>query len=191
LNAVSGAVELMGGQITGGEVWFDGEETTGTTTDRLVHKGLSLVPEHRHVFPTMTVLENIEMGGYILKRRNLRKNVDRVLAVFPHLQSRLGTTAGALSTGEQQMVALARGLMICPKLLLADEPSLGLSPSYVDIVFERIREINRTGTSVILAEQNVPGALQLAHRVYVFDRGSVVVEGEPRALEGKWTENRF
>ena len=183
LKALSGAAALEGGRITAGEVWFDGSEITGTTTDRLVRAGISLIPERRHVFSSMSVAENLEMGGYTLKRRDVVKSTERVLTIFPHLQCRLKVVAGVLSTGEQQMVALARGLMINPRLLLADEPFLGLSPEYVDIVSETLRDINRSGTSVLFAEQNVSMALDLAHRAYVFERGRIPLAGNSGELQ--------
>ena len=139
LKAVVGILDAYDGHISKGEIQFKGKSITGLRTDELVKLGISLVPEGRRVFSSMTVKENVEMGAFIKdKDYSLEDNIARVLDVFPQLKDRVSQSAGTLSGGEQQMLALGRALMIQPKLLLADEPSLGLSPNYVEIIFEKL-----------------------------------------------------
>ncbi len=156
----------------------------------MVRKGISLVPEGRRVFPTMTVSENLEMGAYIIDNRlstqdNRQKKegksvvqgvMSKVFDLFPVLYERRKQKAGTLSSGEQQMLAIGRALMLNPKLLLLDEPSLGLSPNYVEDVFEKIKEVNQNGTAVLVVEQNAQTALEYCHRGYVFKIGEIFLE---------------
>ena len=179
LKAVCGLVNP-----TEGEILFQGEKINGLRPDQLVQKGLSLVPEGRRLFPTMTVLENLEMGAFTRDGNSIPENLEKVFALFPHLKDRRYQRAGTLSSGEQQMVAIGRALMLKPKLLLTDEPSLGLSPNYVDLIFEKLTEINKDGTSVLLVEQNAQMALEIAHRGYVFKIGEIVMEDSGKNLLG-------
>lgn len=183
LKAVSGVLTATDGSIDAGEILFEGNKIKGLRTDELVGRGMSLVPEGRRVFPTMTVLENLQMGAY--KRNDkaaIRKDIDMVLALFTELEKRVRQRAGTLSTGEQQMLAMARALMLKPKLLLADEPSLGLSPNYVELIFDKLVEINKNGTSILLVEQNASEALEIAHRAYVFSIGEIVLKDTGKNL---------
>jgi branched-chain amino acid transport system ATP-binding protein len=183
LKAVSGILDATGGTIVSGEILFEGKSIKGMRTDQLVGLGISLVPEGRHVFPTMTVRENLEMGAYIIKAKSIvNENIDLVFELFPHLKERVKQKAGTLSSGEQQMLALGRALMLKPKLLLVDEPSVGLSPNYVEIVFEKLKEINKSGTSILLVEQNALKALEVAWRAYVFSIGEIEMDDESTNL---------
>jgi branched-chain amino acid transport system ATP-binding protein len=177
LKAVCGLTEPQAG-----EVLFQGERINGLRPDELVRKGLSLVPEGRRLFPTMTVLENLEMGAFITTGDMLKESVENILTLFPQLRTRTRQKAGTLSSGEQQMLALGRALMLKPKLLLADEPSLGLSPNYVDLIFEKLTAINKDGTSVLLVEQNAQMALEIAHRAYVFKIGEIFLHDTGKNL---------
>ena len=180
LKAVSGLVTP-----TAGEILFQGEKINGLRPDELVRQGLSLVPEGRRLFPTMTVLENLEMGAFIRDDDGaVREDLDRVFALFPHLKERRSQKAGTLSSGEQQMLAMGRALMLKPELLLADEPSLGLSPNYTELIFEKLTEVNKSGTSVLLVEQNAQMALKIAHRGYVFKIGEIVLADSGKNLMG-------
>ena len=166
-----------------GEVLFQGKNINGKQPYQLVEKGLCLVPEGRRVFNSMNVSENLEMGAYtITKNKALRKHLDKVFNLFPVLKERRKQKAGTLSSGEQQMLAIGRALMLEPKLLLLDEPSLGLSPNYVDTVFEKIREINADGTAILLVEQNARMALEYADRGYVFEIGKIAFQGKAKNL---------
>ena len=177
LKAVSGVLRTIGGRIDGGEILFEGRNIKGLRTDDLVAKGISLVPEGRRVFPTMTVLENIQMGAFQRRDKALiNKDIAMVFSLFPQLKERVKQKAGTLSTGEQQMLAICRSLMLKPKLLLADEPSLGLSPNFAELIFDKLVEINKNGTSVLLVEQNAVEALRIAHRAYVFSIGEIVIQ---------------
>lgn len=193
LRAISGILHHYDGRIAAGDVVFDGKRINGMPPHRLIRLGLALVPENRHVFPSMTVLENLEMGAYTLGRRGtlddgrwtgrrdlLKDRLGRVFELFPRLAERKKQRAGTLSTGEQQMLAMGRGLMIRPRMLLVDEPTVGLSPNFVDQVFEKLQEINRAGTSVLLVEQNARMALEVCDRAYVFEVGRIAFDG-PRA----------
>jgi len=183
LKTVSGVLTATDGSIDSGEILFEGNKIKGLRTDELVGRGISLVPEGRRVFPTMTVLENLQMGAY--KRNDkaaISKDIDMVLALFTELEKRVRQRAGTLSTGEQQMLAMARALMLKPKLLLADEPSLGLSPNYVELIFDKLVEINKNGTSILLVEQNASEALEIAHRAYVFSIGEIVLKDTGKNL---------
>ncbi|MEW5950173.1 MAG: ABC transporter ATP-binding protein [Thermodesulfobacteriota bacterium] len=177
LKAVFGMVE-----IRSGDIYFDGENINNLRPDEHVPKGISLVPEGRRLFPSMTVMENLEMGAFLQKGNDTGAEIEKILTLFPSLKERRRQKAGVLSTGEQQMLAMGRALMQKPRLLLADEPSLGLSPSYVDIIFEKLIEINKSGTSILLVEQNARMALEVAHRGYVFEIGRVFMEDTGRNL---------
>ena len=183
LKAISGMLQAVDGVIDKGEILFKGRSIKGFRTDQLVTEGLSLVPEGRRVFPTMTVLENLEMGAFTRNdKAAVKSDVENVLAFFPPLKERLYQKAGTLSTGEQQMLAIGRALMLKPKLLLADEPSLGLSPNYVELIFDKFTEINKNGTSILLVEQNAVEALNIAHRAYVFRIGEIVLQDKAKSL---------
>jgi branched-chain amino acid transport system ATP-binding protein len=178
LKAVSGVLTAAGGNITAGEVLFKGQSIVGLRPDQLVAKGVSLVPEGRRVFTSMTVRENLEMGGFLIQdSKKIRTCIDHVLAMLGPLRDRLSQKAGTLSGGEQQMLSLGRALMLEPALLLIDEPSLGLSPNFVETVFEKLQEINCSGTSILLVEQNARMALEICNRAYVFETGKIVLEG--------------
>jgi branched-chain amino acid transport system ATP-binding protein len=183
LKAVSGVLTATDGSIDSGEILFEGNKIKGLRTDELVGRGMSLVPEGRRVFSMMTVLENLEMGAYKRKDKTaVGQDIHMVLTLFPQLKERVKQKAGTLSTGEQQMLAMGRALMLKPKLLLADEPSLGLSPNFVELVFDKLVEINRKGTTILLVEQNASEALKIAHRAYVFSIGEIVLKDTGESL---------
>lgn len=166
-----------------GSIEFLGRDITPASSSSIVESGISHIPEGRQLFPTMTVLENLEMGAVFPQTKRRRsETMDEVFAFFPRLKERLKQKAGTLSGGEQQMAAIGRGLMSRPKLLMLDEPSLGLAPLLVGIIFEIIERINRHGASILLIEQNVYHALSLSHRGYVLENGSVALSGEGREL---------
>jgi branched-chain amino acid transport system ATP-binding protein len=159
-----------------GEVRLAGETISGLSITEVVSRGISMVPENRRLFTRMTVKENLEMGAYQRKDKDdIRRDMDRVLATFPRLNERLGQKAGTLSGGEQQMVAMGRALMARPKVLLMDEPSMGLAPILVEQVFSIIKEINDLGTTIFVVEQNANMALSIAHRGYVLQTGQIVL----------------
>lgn len=171
LLAISGLVAPMAGRIT-----FDGREMTGLSPERVVGLGISHVPEGRRVLPRLTVLENLELGAYLRRvRADIAQDLERALTLFPVLAQRRRQLAGTLSGGEQQMLAIARGLMARPKVLLLDEPSLGLAPKLVVTIFDTIVRINREGVTLLLVEQNAYLALQIAHRGYVLETGRIVL----------------
>jgi branched-chain amino acid transport system ATP-binding protein len=166
-----------------GRVVFDGKETTGQPPEEVVRRGLCLAPEGRRIFPRMSVNENLLMGAYT--RRNnaeIKADIDRAFSLFPQLKDRARQLAGTLSGGEQQMLAIGRALMARPKLLMLDEPSLGLAPILVETIFSIIREINSQGTPVLLVEQNAYKALEVAHRGYVLETGVIVQTGTGKEL---------
>ena len=166
-----------------GSIVFDGHDLTRLSSHQVVELGLVQVPEGRRVFPEMTVLENLRMGSYTRTARGDRsKNLERGLTLFPRLRERIGQAAGTLSGGEQQMLAIARGLMAKPRLLLLDEPSLGLSPLLVRTIFDTIAQINAQGTSVLLVEQNVYQSLRIAARGYVLETGKIALSGTGASL---------
>jgi len=166
-----------------GRVRFDGEDVTGRRPDELLRRGLAYVPQGRIVFPQMTVLENLEMGGYIERdRRRLAEALERVYQLFPVLGERARQAAGTLSGGEQQMLAIGRALMTQPRLLLLDEPSLGLSPKFLGIIFEKIAELKAAGMTMMIVEQNAVKALSVADRAYVLELGRNRFEGPGPAL---------
>ena len=166
-----------------GSILFDGVELVGTRSHRRVEQGIVLVPEGRLIFPQMTVEENLRIGAFVPHaRRHTAAGLERVYALFPRLAERRRQPGGTLSGGEQQMLALGRGLMAEPRLLLLDEPTLGLAPMVAQSIFKTVEELNATGLTVLLAEQDVRRTLQIAHRAYVLENGRGVMEGEARAL---------
>jgi branched-chain amino acid transport system ATP-binding protein len=161
-----------------GTIRLDGQELNRLPSHRVVELGVVQVPEGRRIFPEMTVVENLRMGSFVKATRGDRaRNMERVFSLFPRLAERRGQLGGTMSGGEQQMLAIARGLMANPKVLLMDEPSLGLSPLLVKNIFEIIKEINRQGTTILLVEQNVYQSLHISHRAYVLETGRVVMSG--------------
>jgi branched-chain amino acid transport system ATP-binding protein len=180
MRAISGLRPLSAGRIL-----FDGEDITGLRADLRVRRGICQSPEGRGVFPGMTVMENLDMGAYSRKDRRTpayREDLDRVFELFPRLAERRNQPGGTLSGGEQQMVAIGRALMARPRLLLLDEPSMGLAPQIIQQIFRIIADINAAGTTVLLVEQNASQALATAHRAYVLETGRVVRHGTGREL---------
>jgi ABC-type branched-subunit amino acid transport system ATPase component len=168
---------------TSGRVLFDGRDITGLRPDQVVRVGLGYVPQGRIVFPQMTVLENLEMGAYIEHdARRRQEALERVYALFPVLSERRRQRAGTMSGGEQQMVAIGRALMTTPKLVLLDEPSLGLSPKFVSIIFDRLSDMKRAGYTLMVVEQNAARALAVADRGYVLELGRNRFEGTGQSL---------
>lgn len=162
-----------------GDIHFEGERLNNVPTHKITARGVSMVPEGRAVFANLTVAENLEMGAYLEKHiARVRDSLDKVFALFPRLKERRKQQAGTLSGGEQQMLAMGRAMMARPRLLLLDEPSLGLAPIIVHSIFEAIDEINRAGTTILLVEQNANAALKHSNRAYVLETGSIVMEGE-------------
>lgn len=174
LKAVFGLVELARGKIL-----FEGLDISNLRPDERVARGISLVPENRRIFPTMTVIENLEMGCFI---RNDAAEIERIFELLPALKERRSLKAGVLSTGEQQMLSMGRALIQKPKLLLADEPSAGLSPSYVDIIFDKLVEISKQGIGILLVEQKAMMALEIADRGYVFKVGQIFMTDRANKL---------
>ncbi|MEU0464490.1 MULTISPECIES: ABC transporter ATP-binding protein [Amycolatopsis] len=173
MRAISGIRPLSAGRIT-----FAGEDITKLRADLRVVRGISQVPEGRGVFPGMTVAENLDMGAYARKdRKNLQPDLDRVFDLFPRLAERRNQAGGTLSGGEQQMLAMGRALMAKPRLLLLDEPSMGLAPQFIQQIFRIVTEINKQGTTVLLVEQNAQQALSRAHRAYVLETGRITKTG--------------
>ncbi|KGR91166.1 amino acid ABC transporter ATPase [Ureibacillus massiliensis 4400831 = CIP 108448 = CCUG 49529] len=165
-----------------GQVEFLGENITGLRADQLLRKGIALVPEGRAILSSMTVLENLEMGAYHRKDKTIKEEIDEVMKRFPILEERQTQMAGTLSGGQQQMLAIARALLSKPRLLLLDEPSMGLAPLIVADIFQIIKEINEAGTTVLLVEQNAKQALKIADYGYVMETGKVIIEGEAKSL---------
>ncbi len=176
LRAISGLLPLRRGRIE-----LEGERIDGRAPSEVVARGIAHVPEGRHLFPTMSVRENLELGAR--DRAGRAAGLDGVFTLFPRLRERQRQLAGTLSGGEQQMCAIGRGLMARPRLLLLDEPSLGLAPVMVKLIFEVLTTINTSGTAILLVEQNGARALTLAHRAYVIENGRVVLEGPRAALQ--------
>jgi len=171
LMAISGLVPIRGGDVT-----FRGKTLRGMAAADIVAQGISHVPEGRRILPRLTVLENLSLGAYLRRDRSaIEQDVERVFGLFPILASRRRQLAGTLSGGEQQMLAIARGLMARPTLLLLDEPSLGLAPKLVVTIFDTIRRINQEGVTLLLVEQNAHLSLQIAHRGYVLETGRIVL----------------
>lgn len=178
LRAVSSLVP-----ITKGKIIFQGQEITGTKTAEIVKKGITLVPEGRRIFANLTVLENLNMGAFARNdKAEIKKDIERIYEMFPRLREREWQAAGTLSGGEQQMLAIGRALMSRPKLLMMDEPSLGLAPLLVKEVFKIIKEIYSQGMTILLIEQNATAALQVADYGYVLETGNIVLQGPGKEL---------
>ena len=176
LRTISGLKKPSAGSIS-----FLGEDITGTDTHNIISKGITLVPEGRHVFPDMTVLENIKIGAY-LRKDSLEEDINWVYDLFPRLKERSWQMAGTLSGGEQQMLAVARALMSRPKLMMMDEPSLGLAPIIVQGIFDIIKEVNKQGVTILLIEQNANMALHTADIAYVMETGLITKQGSGKEL---------
>jgi len=180
LKNVSRLVRPSAGTIT-----FEGKDLCKLESHQVVEMGVVQVPEGRRIFPEMTVLENLRMGSFIKATRpDRQRNIERAFTLFPRLAERQKQLGGTLSGGEQQMLAIGRGLMTNPRLMLLDEPSLGLSPLFVKNIFEIIKEINKQGTTILLVEQNVFQSLRISHRAYVLETGRVVLSGTGEELLG-------
>ncbi|MCX7923823.1 MAG: ABC transporter ATP-binding protein [Clostridia bacterium] len=178
LHTVSGIIQPKSGQIS-----FMGKPITGVAANKIVEMGLCQVPEGRRIFANMSVMENLEMGAYTRKDKgNLKGDYEVVFTRFPRLKERIRQLAGTLSGGEQQMLAMGRALMSKPKLLLLDEPSMGLAPLFVKEIFSIIQDINKAGTTVLLVEQNANMALSIANRAYVLETGHIALSGDAKKL---------
>jgi branched-chain amino acid transport system ATP-binding protein len=178
LRAISGILKPRSGSIT-----FNGERIDGVEGHEIVAKGICQSPEGRRIFPKMTVDENLDLGAFLRNDKNgIANDRQRVLELFPRLQERIDQKAGTMSGGEQQMLAVGRALMGSPKLLLLDEPSMGLAPVLVDMIFETIEKINKQGTTILLVEQNALAALNVADRAYVLESGSIKMSGKAKDL---------
>ena len=180
LKALAGLLHPAGGQVR-----YEGEDVTGLPAHALVRRGLALVPEGRGVFPRLTIAENLAMGAYARRdKAHIRLDADRMYGLFPRLGERRAQLAGTLSGGEQQMLAIARALMSRPRLLLLDEPSMGLAPIMVQRIFETVKLVAAEGVTLLLVEQNAKVALEISSRAYVLESGNIVLQGEARALLG-------
>ena len=178
INAIGGLHRARGGRIA-----MDGTDLRSAPSHRFCAAGIALVPEGRRLFTTMSVRENLELGSFRgAAKRERARSLERVCALFPVVREKLEAPAGSLSGGQQQMVAIGRAMMACPKLLLLDEPSLGLAPAIVLAMFDAIREINAAGTAVLLVEQNVAMALECARHAYLLEEGRIVADGAPAEL---------
>jgi len=178
LRTISGLLRAKEGQIA-----FEGKDIGGMEVQDIVKLGISHVPEGRRVFAPMTVLENLEMGAYIHSdSKKNKENMTEIFRRFPRLEERLSQMAGTLSGGEQQMLAMGRALMTRPRLLILDEPSMGLAPLFVKEIFSIIQDINKTGTTVLLVEQNAHMALSIAHKAYVLETGRITLSGNAKDL---------
>jgi branched-chain amino acid transport system ATP-binding protein len=178
LRTITGLLEPRAGQVT-----FEGKQIGGMPTHKLVARGISMSPEGRGVFANLTVRENLQMGAYLKNnKREIAKDMERAFTMFPRLKERESQKAGTLSGGEQQMLAMGRALMSRPRLLLLDEPSLGLAPLVVHTIFEAIDEIRSEGTTILLVEQNAHAALKHSDRAYVLETGQIVMEGPSAEL---------
>ncbi len=176
-NNISGLYKPFSGSIR-----FKGEELSGQSSCAIVRRGVIHVPEGRRIFPNMNVLENLELGSLVRAKARRSQNIERVVGIFPRLKERFGQLAGTLSGGEQQMLAIGRGLMSEPELLIMDEPSLGLSPLLVEEMFALIQKINKEGQSILLMEQNAVQTLAIAHRAYIIENGHVAMQGQAQDL---------
>ena len=180
INAVAGLLRARSGRIA-----MEGRDLTVTPSHRFCAAGIALVPEGRRLFTRMSVRENLEVGSHLPAARAERaRSLERVCALFPAVRDKLDAPAGALSGGQQQMVAIGRALMAMPRLLLLDEPSLGLSPLMVEAMFRAVRDVNAAGTAILLVEQNVARALDVARRAYLLEEGRIVAEGAPDTVFG-------
>jgi len=177
LNTVAGLMKPRTGTVT-----FDGKVVSGVPASKIVPQGLALCPEGRRVFQQMTVRENLEMGGYTRPAGEIAASLDDVFERFPRLKERHRQIAGTLSGGEQQMLAMGRALMSKPKLLMLDEPSMGLAPILVEQIFDIVQELNHAGTTILLVEQNAQMALSIANRAYVLETGNIVKSGDAHLL---------
>ncbi|MCW5936164.1 MAG: ABC transporter ATP-binding protein [Fimbriimonadaceae bacterium] len=177
LRTISGLNRPRNGRIV-----FEGQEIQGTPPDQIVVKGISQSPEGRRIFTNMTVHENLQLGAYTRKDGEVEADMEKVMNKFPRVRERLRQSAGTMSGGEQQMLAICRALMSRPHLLLLDEPSMGLAPNLVTEIFNIIGELNRDGTTILLVEQNAHRALEIAHRAYVLETGELVLEGKGKEL---------
>ena len=177
LNTVAGLLRARSGSV-----FFEGKNITGMPASKIVPQGMALCPEGRRVFQQMSVRENLEMGGYTRPAGEIADSLENVFERFPRLRERQRQVAGTLSGGEQQMLAMGRALMSKPRLLMLDEPSMGLAPLLVEQIFDIICELNRAGTTILLVEQNAQMALSIATRAYVLETGAVVKEGDAQAL---------
>jgi branched-chain amino acid transport system ATP-binding protein len=177
LRTISGLLRPRGGSIT-----FKDEEIDCMPADQIVRLGISHSPEGRRIFTNMSVMENLQLGAYIRKDHDIGKDMEEVMKRFPRLKERIKQNSGTLSGGEQQMLAIGRALMSRPKLLLLDEPSLGLAPNLVTEIFKIVTDLNAEGTTILLVEQNAHRALEVAHRAYVLETGDIVLEGSGKEL---------
>ena len=177
LNTVGGLLKARGGNIT-----FDGKNLTGMPASKIVPMGMALCPEGRRIFQQMTVQENLEMGGYTRPAGEISASLEDVYTRFPRLRERFKQVAGTLSGGEQQMLAMGRALMSKPKLLMLDEPSMGLAPILVEQIFDIVQELHQAGTTILLVEQNAQMALSIADRAYVLETGNIVKSGDAKLL---------
>jgi len=179
LRSISGLTPASSGSVV-----FAGENITRVPAHHVVDRGIALAPEGRHCFGRMTVRENLELGAYLRTRADISEDFDRVYELFPRLKEREKQKAGTMSGGEQQMLAIGRALMARPKLLMLDEPSMGIAPILVQRIYETITEINRSGVAILLVEQNANYALDISSRGYVLETGRVVLKGESATLRG-------
>jgi len=188
LRCITGIIKPWEGTIK-----FNNQKIDALESYEIVSLGISYCPEGRDIFANLSVYENLKMGGYLIKdRREFKSNLNRIYELFPRLQERCNQIAGSLSGGEQQMLAIGRAFMLKPSVLLLDEPSLGLAPILVESIFKVIQQINSSGTSILLVEQNVSLALELAERAYVLEKGEIKLSGESKDLrESEYVKNSY
>lgn len=178
MRAVLGQINIFSGKVV-----FGGEDVTKLPTHFRVKKGLTLVPERRRIFPNMTVLENLQVGGYLVKdSKTLERRLSKVFELFPILKKRSNQRAGTLSGGEQQMLSLGRALMLEPRILLLDEPSVGLAPKVIDQVYDSVVNLNKEGLTILVVEQNIGKALAVAENAFVLQRGQIVIQASSSEL---------